>query len=76
MFESNSEFDGMPSHEHHICTAARAGQWVIYSCPECNYELRENWETGEISVKNASPHIRHSGSYISPYYEHAFKNQN
>jgi len=34
--------------EHHVCKSYRHGEWIIYCCTSCNYELRENWQTGKI----------------------------
>ncbi len=62
--------------EHHQCESYRDGDWIIYTCSQCNYELKEHWETGEISVTNAHPHIRHSGSYFPPSYKMALENRN
>lgn len=52
--------------ESHICTSRRDGDWIIHACDECDYELRDNWRTGELIVNNAKTTVNHSGSY-SPF---------
>lgn len=60
----------------HSCEAYRDQQWIVYSCVDCDYELRENLNTGELKVKNPKPNIRHSGSYISEEYHQALYSGN
>ena len=60
------DFTPPDSAPHHICHGRREGDWIVYSCPECDYEMREHWETGEMQVRNVKMDIRHSGSYTSP----------
>jgi len=62
--------------EHHVCKSYRHGEWIIYCCTSCNYELRENWQTGKITVRNSNPNIRHSGSYFPTEYKDVFENRN
>ena len=51
---------------HHQCTGYRDGEWIVYTCPKCDYEMREHSTTGEMKVKNVKMEIRHSGSYVAP----------
>lgn len=48
---------------YHKCIASPDGDWVIYHCDECDYELRDNLRTGQLIVRNARTEINHSGSY-------------
>ena len=67
------EFESAPGVEQHQCVSIRQGEWVIYRCPQCDYEMRENWQTGEVRVFNAKRRVRHSGGYtpvdFRPEYE-------
>jgi hypothetical protein len=62
--------------DRHICESYRNGDWIIHSCPRCDYQLRENWRTGEMSVRNSKLNIKHSGSYFPREYQGIFENQN
>ena len=62
--------------ESHQCEAVRDGDWIIYRCTECDYELRDNWRTDQLIVRNAKPEINHSGSYFPYEYHEAFTNMN
>ena len=64
------------SHEKHVCNSFRQGDWIIYNCPQCDYELRENWRTGKLTVRNPKLNIRHTGSYFPDEYEDVFVNRN
>jgi hypothetical protein len=68
--------ESMSSGEHHECKGFRQGEWTIYRCPKCDYELRDNWRTGELKVHNAKRHVRHSGNYVPNEYASAFENVN
>ncbi len=72
------EFPHTPheEYERHICESYRHGDWIVHHCPLCNYELRENWRTGEISVRNPKLKIKHSGSYFPTEYQSIFENLN
>lgn len=72
----NSKFPSSISSERHDCNSCRNGDWIIYTCPECDYILRENWRTGEMQVRNANPHIQHFGGYFPEEYKDAFENIN
>jgi len=62
----------------HTCESHRDGDWIIYTCPhpQCDFEMRENWCTGELIVKNSKARINHSGSYFPDEYKDSFENQN
>lgn len=55
-----------PAAAHHQCHGYRDGEWIVYACRECDYEMREHRETGEMKVKNVKMQIRHSGAYVAP----------
>lgn len=65
-----------PKEKRHTCKTSRQGDWVIYTCDECDYELWDNLRTGETKVKNSKANIRHSGSYVSPAFISAYENRN
>lgn len=75
MRSRSSTFDAGAAGRHH-CTSFRAGDWIIYRCTRCAYELRENWRTGAIQIENAAPHIRHFGGYFPEEYQAAFEHLN
>ena len=62
--------------ERHKCESHRHGDWIIYTCPKCDYELRENWRTGKLQIRNPKINIRHSGNYFPSEYKEAFENVN
>ncbi len=72
------DFDINSPHasEQHECNVIRDRDWIIYRCPKCNYELRDNWRTGELIIRNAKANINHSGSYFPLEYKDAFEYQN
>jgi hypothetical protein len=73
---SHLNFNASPYAERHECNAYKNGEWIVYACAKCNYELRENWHTGELNVRNAKPDVHHSGSYSPSIYLEAFMNRN
>ena len=65
-----------PVSERHACEATCEGDWVIHRCPKCDYELWDNWQTGEIKVLNAKANINHSGSFVAPEIEESVEKLN
>ena len=51
MYQSN--FCQLLALKRHTCEATREGDWIKHRCPECDYELWSNWQTGELKVFNA-----------------------
>jgi hypothetical protein len=47
----------------HKTIGIKQGDWVIYRCSQCDYELHDNLATHELVIKNAKPDISHSGVY-------------
>ncbi len=62
--------------QHHECESTREGDWIIYRCPKCNYELWDNWRTGALEVKNPKLEIKHTGSYVPVEYRAGYENLN
>ena len=69
-------FDVSSNDTSHVCESYRTGDWIIYKCPKCDYELRDNWRNGEFTVRNTKMDIRHSGSYFPSEYQEVFQNNN
>jgi hypothetical protein len=65
-----------PVSERHACEPTCEGDWIIHRCPKCDYELWDNWQTGEIKVLNAKANINHSGYYVPTEYQLPFENAN
>jgi len=70
------KFETAANYEHHVCESYRDADWIIHRCPQCDYEMRDNWRTGELIVKNSKVRINHSGSYFPEEYIDSFENQN
>lgn len=66
----------MDKAKAHKCNTTRRGDWVVFSCMDCNFEFWDNLKTGDTKILNTNPHANHSGSYISPAYRAALENQN
>ncbi|MCK6621528.1 MAG: hypothetical protein HUU32_00220 [Calditrichaceae bacterium] len=64
------------SPTRHQCRAHRQGDWVVHTCPECDYQLWDNLRTGETKIFNSKADINHSGSYFPPAYQQALENRN
>lgn len=58
------EFQGAEAFEQHHCDAIREGEWLIFRCPECDYERRFNRNTGEMKVRQGPEHVLHEGQYM------------
>ncbi|MFQ5676291.1 MAG: hypothetical protein ACE5G1_10370 [bacterium] len=67
------EFSPSPKYQTHHCTSFRSGDWLIHKCPECDYELRDNWRTGELIIRNGKVNINHSGCYFPEEYADSFQ---
>jgi hypothetical protein len=63
MFYANHRL--LSAKERHTCNATRNGDWILHRCTICDYELWDNYRTGELKVFNAKPHVNHSGSYVA-----------
>jgi hypothetical protein len=50
--------------QSHHCEAHREGDWIVFTCPECDYQLKDNLVTGEMQIANAKRDIAHSGEYL------------
>ncbi|MGH7491365.1 MAG: hypothetical protein ACREOO_03110 [bacterium] len=72
---SHHDLSGVTQTIHH-CSSFRDADWIVYRCTACAYELRENWRTGELQVKNPAPAIRHFGGYFPQEYKEALENLN
>jgi len=71
------QYINLPSGSHtHTCDSYRDGDWIVYTCPRCDYELRKQWRTGKLIVRNAKVNIRHRGTYFPTEYKDAFMNLN
>jgi hypothetical protein len=70
------DFEPTPHLVHHQCTGTRQGEWITYRCAQCDYEMHENWRTGEMQIRNAKRDIRHSGSYFPMEYKSAYEDLN
>lgn len=51
-------------YEQHRCDARREGDWIIYTCPQCDYQMKDNLVTGEMQIENAKRDVAHSGEYL------------
>lgn len=69
-------FHSPSGYEKHICESYRKDDWIIYTCPKCDYELRENWRTGKLIVRNPKLKIKHTGSYFPVEFKESFENLN
>jgi hypothetical protein len=66
---TNIQFNSTQNTEKHECEAHHIGDWIVYTCPQCDYELKKNWKTGELFVENVKAKISHFGSYAPPQYK-------
>jgi len=62
--------------EHHICHSYREGEWIVHQCQQCDYELRDNWHSGEMQVRNSKVGINHSGFYFPEEYQQFYESRN
>lgn len=74
MTEFNNGSSSVP--ERHTCDSTRDGDWIIYTCPRCNYELRENWRNGQVIIRNAKRNVNHTGRYAPAEYQDIYTNLN
>jgi hypothetical protein len=37
--------------ERHQCEAKRKEDWLIFTCPQCDYIRKMNWKTGEMKTR-------------------------
>ncbi len=54
--------------ETHACQSRRDGDWIVFTCPHCDYELWDNWRSDELKIFNAKQHINHRGSHLTEDY--------
>ena len=66
------------SSQTHKCVSYRKGDWIIFQCahPGCDYEMRDNFRTGEWTIRNAKRNIHHQGSYFPDEYRESYENVN
>lgn len=52
-------------HSTHTCDSRREGEWVIWTCAECeSYERHMNLRTGEMWSQANHPEILHTGLHL------------
>lgn len=66
---SKLHYNSSPDAAKHECEAHKIGDWIVYDCPQCDYELKKNLKTGELFVQNAKTNISHAGGYAPPRYK-------
>ena len=69
------EFSG-DGHKVHKCKGIRDGDWIVFTCSECGFELRDNWRTGKMRTKTGNFNARHSGFFADPMYLDACQRKN
>lgn len=59
------------SPDSHACESRREGDWIVFTCPQCEeFERRINFETGEQhTTPSANPYILHQGSFMPAGFE-------
>jgi len=62
--------------ERHQTEARKDGDWLIYSCPQCDYQFWDHQKTGEIKIVNSKTNVRHFGTYAMPEFIAALENSN
>lgn len=50
-------------YEKHECNSKREGDWIVFSCKECEYERRYNWKTREVKVTGENIMVLHKGMH-------------
>lgn len=50
--------------EKHECSSKKEGDWIIFSCTQCDYVRRFNWKTREVKVENGNLLVLHKGSHV------------
>ena len=74
MYHAKLDVDPVP--DTHTCVATREGDWIVHRCPICDYELWDNWKTGDLQIFNSKINIQHSGSYVDPMIEESAEQLN
>ncbi len=49
--------------EKHLCEVKKEGDWLIFTCPECDYERRIHRFSGKMKVRQGAPNALHRGQY-------------
>jgi hypothetical protein len=62
--------------ERHTCKATHEGDWIIHRCPKCDYELWDNWKTGDLKIFNAKENINHTGFFVASEKGESFEKLN
>ncbi|NJL77057.1 MAG: hypothetical protein HC892_20640 [Saprospiraceae bacterium] len=50
--------------EKHTCIGHQEGDWIIFTCPKCDYQRKMNWITGEMKTNDKNSHIPHKGEHF------------
>lgn len=50
--------------EKHTCTSEKKGDWIIFTCPDCDYVRKLNYKTQEMKVSGGNITTAHSGLHI------------
>lgn len=53
--------DGLEKHD---CIGIQVDDWLIFSCPTCDYIRKFNWKTREMKVKGGDMFTLHNGFHI------------
>jgi len=49
---------------NHTCIGHQEGDWIIFSCCQCNYLRKMNWKTGEMHTQPGDESVTHSGQHV------------
>lgn len=48
----------------HQCESRRDGDWIIFSCSQCDYVRKINYKTNKMEVTGGNATTSHSGFHI------------
>lgn len=63
MLSLKANFDQKNANQHQ-CIGHQEGDWIYFTCQQCDYQRQMNWKTGEMKVKANENSALHTGQHI------------
>jgi hypothetical protein len=55
--------------EQHECVSEKQGDWVVFTCPQCDYRRQINLLSDEMKTSGGDPDVLHRGMFAPVGFE-------
>ncbi len=51
-------------YERHLCESQRHGDWILFTCPNCDFVREINYKTGTMNTTGGEVNVMHDGTHL------------